>query len=173
MEDLLQNIWNNSIIPVRPTFLARLDTMIGPVQYWKELSFIPLYHFYRFDKIKSLIYRLYREITLRPTFGPLYCPPLWWYAALCSYPISRMHISSKLMDFTWNYLCNQLLKVGKLKKGENSDQKVIGPLSQGRVRFKLLVQIVKGDVSQGHPGTQKYEMTKMGLKNRFTWKIDS
>ena len=72
------------------------------------------------------------------------------------------------MQFSRIYLCFQLLKVEKLKKGENFDQKIIGPLSQGRVRFKLSVQIVKGDVSEGHPGTQKYEMTKMGLKNRFT-----
>ena len=108
-----------------------------------------------------------------PPFRPLYCPPLWWYAALCSYTISRMHISPKLMDVSRNYLCNQLLKVGKLKKGENSDQKVIGPLSQGHVRFKLSVQIVKGDVFEGHPGPKKCEMTKMGLKNRFTWKIAS
>ena len=71
------------------------------------------------------------------------------------------------MDVSRNYLCNQLLKVGKLKKGENSDQKVIGPLSQGHVRFKLSVQIVKGDVIEDHPGPQKYEMTKMGLQNRF------
>ena len=55
-----------------------------------------------------------------------------------------------------------------MKKGENSDQKTIGPLSQGRVRFKLSVQIVKDDVFEGHPGPKKCEMTKMGLKNRFT-----
>ena len=30
-----------------------------------------------------------------------------------------------------------------MKKGENSDQKTIGPLSQGRVRFKLSVQTLK------------------------------
>ena len=54
------------------------------------------------------------------------------------------------------------------KKGENSDQKIIGPLSQGHVRFKLSVQILKGDVFEGHPGPKKFEMMKMGLKNRFT-----
>ena len=75
---------------------------------------------------------------------------------------------AQIDDFSRNYLCNQLLKVGKLKKRENSDQKVIGPLSQGRVRFKLSVQIVKDDVFEGHPGPKKGEMTKMGLKNRFT-----
>ena len=55
-----------------------------------------------------------------------------------------------------------------MKKGENSDQKTIGPLSQGRVRFKLSVQIVTDDVFEGHPGPKKCEMTKMGQKNRFT-----
>ena len=62
----------------------------------------------------------------------------------------------------------QLLKVEKLNKCENSDQKVIAPLSQGRVPFKLLTQTVRGDVFEGHPGPKKYDMTKMGLKNRFT-----
>ena len=38
------------------------------------------------------------------------------------------------------------------KKSENSDQKVIGPLSQGRAPFKLSVRIVKGDVFEDHPG---------------------
>ena len=79
----------------------------------------------------------------------------------------------KLIEISWNYLCNQLPKVEKLKKGENSDQKAIGPLSQGRVPFKLLVQIAKGDVFEGHPGRNKCEMTEMGLENRFTWKIAS
>ena len=79
----------------------------------------------------------------------------------------------KLIEISWNYLCNQLPKVEKLKKGENSDQKAIGPLSQGRVPFKLLIQIAKGDVFEGHPGRNKCEMTEMGLENRFTWKIAS
>ena len=61
-----------------------------------------------------------------------------------------------------------VVKSRKAKKGENSDQKVIGPLSQGRAPFKLSVRIVKGDVFEGHPGPKKCEMTKMGLKNRFT-----
>ena len=76
------------------------------------------------------------------------------------------------MQFSWNYLCFQLLKVD-LKRGENSDQKVIGPLSQGRGPFKLSTQIAQGDVVEGHPGAKKCEITKMGQKSRFTWKIVS
>ena len=72
------------------------------------------------------------------------------------------------MQFSRIYLCFQLLKVEKLKKGENFDPEIIGPLSQGRVRFKLSVRIVKGDEFEGHPGLKKCRMTKMGLKNRFT-----
>ena len=68
------------------------------------------------------------------------------------------------MQFSRIYLCFQLLKVEKLKKVENFDQNIIGPLSQGRVRFKLSIQIVKDDVCEGHPGPKKCEMTKMGLK---------
>ena len=72
------------------------------------------------------------------------------------------------MQFSRIYLCFQLLKVEKLKKGENFDQKIIGPLSQGRVRFKLSVRIVKGDEFECHPGLKKCGMTKIGLKKRFT-----
>ena len=56
------------------------------------------------------------------------------------------------MQFRWNYFCFQLLKAEKLKKDENSCQKVINPLSQGHVPFKLSVQIVKGDMFEGHLG---------------------
>ena len=48
--------------------LARLDTMIGPVLHLKELSFAFLYHIYHFLQKKCLIYGLYRQNTLRPTF---------------------------------------------------------------------------------------------------------
>ena len=84
-----------------------------------------------------------------------------------------MYILPKLMDFSWKYLCYQLVKTEKLKQGENSDQKVIGPLSQGRGPFKLSTRIAQGDVVEGHPGAKKCEMTKMGQKSRFTWKIVS
>ena len=45
-----------------------------------------------------------------------------------------------------------VVKSRKAKKSENSDQKVIGPLSQGRAPFKLSVRIVKGDVFEDHSG---------------------
>ena len=77
------------------------------------------------------------------------------------------------MKFSWKYLFYQVLKTEKLKKGENSDQKVIGPLSQGRGPFKLSTRIAQGDVVEGHPGAKKCEITKMGQKSRFTWKIVS
>ena len=70
VKDLVRNIWNNGIILVRSTFLARLDTTTGPVVYWKELSFIPLYHFYRFD-LKNALYMKYIVIIHS---GPPICP---------------------------------------------------------------------------------------------------
>ena len=61
-----------------------------------------------------------------------------------------------------------------MKKGENSDQKVIGPLSQGRILLKLSAQIVKWDLFEGQLGPKNVAWkTKMGMKNRYTWKIAS
>ena len=42
----------------------------------------------------------------------------------------------------------------KIEKGENSDQKVIGPVSQGRGPFQLWTQIAQGDLVEGYLGTK-------------------
>ena len=50
--------------------------MNGPVLNWKELSFTFLYHINHFLQKKCLIYELYRQNTLRPTFWTTLLPTL-------------------------------------------------------------------------------------------------
>ena len=64
---LLWNVRNNEIKPVRPTFVVRLDTAIGPVVHWKYLTVTSLYHIYRYVQNFCLIYEINRQNTLRPT----------------------------------------------------------------------------------------------------------
>ena len=70
VEDLLRNIRNNDIISVRSTFLAKLDTMIGPVVYYKQHSFISVRYFYRFLQKNAL----YMKYIAKIHSGPLFCP---------------------------------------------------------------------------------------------------
>ena len=94
VEDLRRNIWNNDKIPVRPTLLARLDTMIGPVVYWKEFRFISLYYFNRFLQKNCLIYEIYRENTLRPTFWATMLPtPLMICGPIFVYYFNKVYFT--------------------------------------------------------------------------------
>ena len=68
------------------------------------------------------------------------------------------------MQFCSNYLYFQLLKPEKLKKGENNDQMIIGPLSQGHVPFKLSVHIV---VEVCLKSTRAYHLIQFHVKLRF------
>ena len=121
VEDLLRNIWNNGIIPVRPTYLARLDTMIEPGLYWKELSFIPLYHFYRFVQKNALYIKYIDKLQSGPPLDHFTAHPYGDMRPYVCIVIQECIFLPKLIEISWNYLCNQLPKVEKLKKGENSD----------------------------------------------------
>ena len=74
MEVLQWNVWNNERKPVRPTFVARLDTAIGPVVHWKYLTVTSFNHFYQYVQNFHLIYEIYCQNTLRPTFRTTLLP---------------------------------------------------------------------------------------------------
>ena len=152
MEVLQWNVRNNERKPVRPTFVARLDTAIGPVVHWKYLTVTSFNHFYRYVQNFHQIYEIYCQNTLRPTFRTtllstptVICGHILVYYFNIKYSSQMNVILLKLSQFP-------VVKSRKVEKRWKSCQKVIGPLSQGHVPFKLSVQIVKEDMFEGNLG---------------------
>ena len=126
---------------VRPTFLVRLDTIIGPVVYQKYLTVIYFYHFYRYVQTFCLINEICRRNTLRPTLSTTFLPtPNVLCGPLLVYYFNIEYFAQMNARF-WSYLWFQLLKARKLKINEKCLRKVIGHKSHSNFRPKSLKEV--------------------------------